>query len=139
MAKQNVSIQKEEEDTNNDEYYELYANQDARSLSRNPFSKDGDNTPSVKIPVGKMDYLHDIELELVVRFGQIKISLSDVMKIEKGSICVLQKYVGESVEIFIGDRIMARGEVVVVNERLGVRLSEVVRANDKGSSERNLV
>ena len=54
-----------------------------------------------------------------------------ILNLKKGNLVVFEKIVGEPMDIVVGDRLMARGEIVVVNERYGVRISEVTRPEEK--------
>jgi len=57
--------------------------------------------------------------------------VQNVLNLKKGNIVVFEKIVGEPMDIVVGNRLMARGEIVVVNERYGVRISEVTRPEEK--------
>jgi len=57
--------------------------------------------------------------------------INDLLKLSQGSIIELDKMAGEPVEIFVNGKLMARGEVVVVNERFGVRLTEIVSPQER--------
>jgi len=54
-----------------------------------------------------------------------------ILNLKKGNLVVFEKIVGEPMDIVVGNRLMARGEIVVVNERYGVRISEVTRPEEK--------
>ena len=57
--------------------------------------------------------------------------IQDILNLKKGNIVAFEKIVGEPMDVVVGDRLMARGEIVVVNERYGVRISEVTRPEEK--------
>ena len=59
------------------------------------------------------------------------ISLNEVMLWKKGTVVVLDKIVGSTIDVLIGDRLIARGEVVVINDRFGVRISEITHPDEK--------
>ncbi|KAK3596102.1 hypothetical protein CHS0354_027372 [Potamilus streckersoni] len=92
-----------------------------------------------KIPYHQVDFLHDVPLRVIARFGKTKLSIRDVMSLKNGSVCVFDKSVGEPIDIVIGGKVMARGEIVIVNERFGVRLSVTVYLNPVLPSERYLI
>ena len=73
-----------------------------------------------------LDFVLDIPLRVSVELGRTKILVQDLLKLHKGSVIELTKLAGEPLEILINDRIMAKGEVIVVNEKFGVRLTDVV-------------
>lgn len=85
-----------------------------------------------------IDELHqylDIPLTVSTELGRAKITIREVLKLKEGAVIPLDKLVGEPIEIFVNDLLTARGEVVVVNERFGIRVTdvidpmEVIRAN----------
>lgn len=59
--------------------------------------------------------------------GKTKMEVSDLLKLGKGSVVELDRKVGEAVDIFINNRLIARGEVVVVEERLGITMTEIIK------------
>ena len=66
-----------------------------------------------------------------VEIGRCEMTARDVLALKVGSLVEFSKVVGEPMDVIIADRLMARGEVVVVNERYGVRISEVTRPDEK--------
>lgn len=75
---------------------------------------------------GSMDLLLDVRLDLSVELGRTSIPVRDVLQLGPGSIVPLEKLSGEPVDIMINDKLIARGEVVVVDESFGVRVTEMV-------------
>jgi flagellar motor switch protein FliN/FliY len=73
-----------------------------------------------------LDFILDIPLKVSVELGRSKILVQDLLKLHKGSVIELNKIAGEPLEVLVNDRVLAKGEVVVVNEKFGVRLTEVV-------------
>ena len=73
-----------------------------------------------------MDFVLDIPLEVTVELGRTKMLINDLLKLGQGSVIELSKLAGESLEILANQEPIARGEVVVVNEKYGVRLTEVI-------------
>jgi len=73
-----------------------------------------------------MDFVLDIPLEVTVELGRTKMLINDMLKLGQGSVIELTKFAGESLEILANQKPIARGEVVVVNEKYGVRLTEVI-------------
>ena len=82
------------------------------------------------IPKGDVEYIHDVPLRLIAQIGQVEQSMREVLNLRPGHVIEFDKVVGEPMDVFIGSRLMCRGEIVVVNERYGIRISEVVRADD---------
>ena len=83
------------------------------------------NSQGIESPVN-MDFLLDIPLEVTVELGRTKMLINDMLKLGQGSVIELSKLAGESLEILANQKPIARGEVVVVNEKYGVRLTEVI-------------
>ena len=60
-------------------------------------------------------------------------SVSQLLKLNRGSVLELDRKVGEAIDIFVNNRLVARGEVVVVEDRLGVTMTEIIKTEDKGA------
>ena len=76
-------------------------------------------------------FIEDVPLIMIVEIGRTVMEVQNVLNLKKGSMVVFEKIVGEPMDIIVGDQLMARGEIVVVNERYGVRISEVTRPDEK--------
>ena len=70
--------------------------------------------------------LENIEVKLTVEVGGTKISIGDLLKLNDGSVVELERLAGEHLDILVNGTLLARGEVVLVGERLGIRFSEIV-------------
>ncbi|MFZ5814005.1 MAG: flagellar motor switch protein FliN [Bacillota bacterium] len=90
-----------------------------------------DTTPADPSSLG---LLADVELELTVELGQTRRNIRDILGMGPGSVMELDKHAGESVDILVNGRLVARGEVVVIGENYGVRITELVSA--EGSQSR---
>ncbi len=73
-----------------------------------------------------LDFILDIPLEITVELGRTKMLINDLLKLGQGSIIELPKPAGETLEILANNRLIAKGDVVVVNEKYGIRLTEVI-------------
>jgi flagellar motor switch protein FliN/FliY len=73
-----------------------------------------------------MDFILDIPLQLSVRIGSTKMVVRDLLQLGQGSVIELDKLAGEPMEVLVNGKLVARGEAVVVNEKLGVRLTDVI-------------
>lgn len=73
----------------------------------------------------KMDILCDIELDATLRFGSREMTLQEVLELGPGSVLELDRHVSEPMDLVVGDRIVARGEVVVANGNFALRVTEV--------------
>jgi len=82
----------------------------------------------------ELDFILDIPLELSVELGKAKMLVNDLLQLGQGSIIELNKLAGEPLEVYINRKLIARGEVVVVNEKFGVRLTDVITPIDRVKS-----
>ncbi len=89
-------------------------------------------SPNLKLHVaatpepGSVDFILDIPLRVSVELGRTKILVQDLLKLHKGSVLELNKLAGEALEVLVNDRVVAKGEVIVINEKFGIRLSDIV-------------
>lgn len=72
-----------------------------------------------------------LDMDIIFRseLGNTKISLEEILKFEKGTVIDLQKPAGESVEVFVNDRIIGKGEVMVYEKSLAIRINEILDSN----------
>lgn len=73
-----------------------------------------------------LDLILDIPLEITVELGRAKMIINDLLQLGQGSVIELNKLAGEPLEILINQKLIARGEVVVVNEKFGIRLTDII-------------
>ena len=79
----------------------------------------------------KLIFLADASQVMQAEIGRARISLNEVMLWKSGSVVMLDKIVGSPIDILIGERLIARGEVVVINDFFGIRISEITHPDDK--------
>jgi flagellar motor switch protein FliN len=73
-----------------------------------------------------LDLLNDVELDLKIELGRTNMYLEDVLKLRKGAVVPLDKLAGDPVDIYVNGRLIARGEVLVLNDNFCVRVAELV-------------
>ena len=78
-----------------------------------------------------MDFLLDIPLDISVELGNAKIKIGDLLKLSQGSVVELNRLTDEPLEIFVNKKLMAHGEVVVVNEKFGIRLTNIISPGER--------
>ena len=78
-----------------------------------------------------LDVLQNIPVTLSVEVGRTSMQIKDLLKLSEGSVIELDRVAGESIDLLVNNTVIARGEVVVVNERYGVRLTQVLDAADR--------
>lgn len=103
-----------------------------RPMANNETEGGGNGQPNLKLvsdpaPADtQLQYVLDIPLKVSVELGRTKILVQDLIKLHKGSVIELSKLAGEPLEVLVNDKVVAKGEVIVVNEKFGVRLTDVV-------------
>ena len=96
-----------------------------------------DNEATTPAPTGKtahLDLILDIPLTVTVELGRSKMLINDLLQLGQGSVIELTKLAGEPLEVLVNQKLVARGEVVVVNEKFGVRLTDIVSPMERVQS-----
>jgi flagellar motor switch protein FliN/FliY len=75
---------------------------------------------------GSLDLVMDVPLKVRAQLGSTKILVKDLIQLAQGSVVEFDKAAGEPLDVYVGDKLIARGEVVVVNEKFGVKLTDIV-------------
>lgn len=78
-----------------------------------------------------LDFLYDIPLQISVEVGRSKILLRDLLKMTEGYVIELDKLAGEPLDLYVNSRLIARGEAVMVGDKFGIRLTDVVSTSDR--------
>lgn len=94
------------------------------------------NAPAFKLPdfnqvmrdaqVSSIDLLRDVELNVKIELGRARMLVEDVLKLSEGSVVELDKLAGDPVDVFVNERLVARGEVLVLNDNFCVRVNEII-------------
>jgi len=79
-----------------------------------------------------LDLIRDVELDLKIEFGRTHMYLEDILKLRKGSVVALDKLAGDPVDIFVNGRLIAKGEVLVLNDNFCVRVAELIAGETAG-------
>ncbi|MEP6571533.1 MAG: flagellar motor switch protein FliN [Gemmatimonadota bacterium] len=77
-----------------------------------------------------LDTLLDVSLPVAIEFGRTNMTVQEVLELGSGSVIQLDRMVGEPIDIFISDRKLAEGEVVVIGEHFGVRITRIISSPD---------
>src|ERR1700679_2674085 len=80
---------------------------------------DGDNIT--------LEAVHEIPVQLSVVLGKTSMPVSQLLKLGRGAVVELDRKVGEPIDIYVNNRLIARGEVVVVEDRIGVTMTEIIK------------
>jgi flagellar motor switch protein FliN/FliY len=78
-----------------------------------------------------LEFLLDIPLEISVELGRASMIIDRMLQLTQGSVIELEKAAGETVEIYVNKKLLGKGEVIVVNDRFGVRITEVISQADR--------
>ncbi len=78
-----------------------------------------------------LEFLLDIPLEVSVELGRSSMIIDRMLQLTQGSVIELEKAAGETVEIYVNKKLLGKGEVIVVNDRFGVRITEIISQADR--------
>jgi flagellar motor switch protein FliN/FliY len=78
-----------------------------------------------------IDFLMDVTLLVTVEVGRARMTIQDLLQLSQGSVLELEKLAGEPLDIFINGKQVARGEAVIVNEKFGVRITDILSPEDR--------
>ena len=78
-----------------------------------------------------MDFLLDIPLEITVELGKTQMTIGDLLKLSQGSVVELDRLTDQPLEIYVNRKLMAQGEVVVVNDKFGIRLINIISPGER--------
>ncbi|SCA57828.1 Flagellar motor switch protein [Candidatus Terasakiella magnetica] len=86
--------------------------------------------PSQDLPTSarELEAVYDIPVRVSAVLGKATMPVSDLLKLGRGAVVELDRKVGEAIDIYVNNRLVARGEVVVVEERLGVTMTEIIKS-----------
>lgn len=97
------------------------------------FTTTKSNTPDqgaagmqTSIPSNNIDLLLDVSMRVTVELGRTRMQLAQILELQHGSVVELDRLAGDPVDIFVNDCMVARGEVVIVDDKFGVRITEMV-------------
>ena len=96
--------------------------------------EEGEETDTPSGEKKSLDLILDIPLTVTVELGRNKMLINDLLQLGQGSVIELKKLVGEPLEVLVNQKLVARGETVVVNEKFGVRLTDIVSPMERVKS-----
>lgn len=97
-----------------------------------PFSLPEFPANAMPLPGSSMDFLSDVNLNVKIELGRTRMLVEDVLKLSEGAVVELDKLAGDPVDVYVNDRHVARGEVLVLNDNFCVRISEIISRNVEG-------
>ena len=92
--------------------------------------RQGDDGEDQAIPrsAAELEAVFDVPVRVSAILGRARLGVSDLLQLAPGSVLELDRKVGEAIDIYVNDRLVARGEVVLVEDKLGVTMTEIVKA-----------
>ncbi len=84
-----------------------------------------------QLPAG-LNILHDLEMEVTAELGRARMSVRDLLALSPGAVVELDRVAGSPADVLVNGRLLARGEVVVVDENYGIRITQIVPSGDRG-------
>ena len=104
--------------------------------------EDADDTPTINMESSKgvnlpysaeyLEAVYDIPVQVSAVLGKTTMQVSELLKLGRGAVIELDRKVGEAIDIYVNNRLVARGEVVVVEDRLGVTMTEIIKTETLG-------
>ena len=90
-------------------------------------SPTGAPDPGAPLPGKDLEAIYDIPVQISAVLGRANMQVSQLLKLGRGAVVELDRKVGEAIDIYVNNRLVARGEVVVVDDRLGVTMTEIIK------------
>jgi flagellar motor switch protein FliN/FliY len=100
-------------------------------LSQHSESAPGGSSFSAKVPKVNVDMLLDIELEVAIELGKANVAIKNVLDFAPGALIELDRFAGEPVDLLVNNKVVAKGEVVVIDENFGVRIISLVSPEER--------
>lgn len=107
------------------------AAQDGAGYERAAFQELGEDAGAARKGETSLDVILDIPVTLSMEIGRSKISIQNLLQLARGSVVELDRMAGEPLDVLVNGTLVAHGEVVVVNDKFGVRLSDVVSTAER--------
>lgn len=89
------------------------------------------NDSEEKQPIKELEAIYDIPVQVSAILGKSTMQVSQLLKLGRGAVVELDRKVGEAIDIYVNDRLVARGEVVVMEEKLGITMTEIIKSENR--------
>lgn len=83
-------------------------------------------TPEGEVSTRRLDLLLDVPLDVTVELGRNRMTIQELLALSPGAVLELDKIAGEPLDIVVNDRLIARGEAVVINDKFGIRITDII-------------
>jgi flagellar motor switch protein FliN/FliY len=96
-----------------------------------PFPKQETDDSTMKVATSQdLEAVYEIPVKIAAVLGQASMQVNQLLKLGRGAVVELDRKVGEPIDIYVNNRLVARGEVVIVEDRLGVTMTEIIKSNN---------
>ncbi len=122
------------EDSSLENLADKLAEEAAAMAMDKPADSGGHSTTGSSAKDRNLGLILDIPLRVTVELGRTKMPVSELLNLTQGSVVELSKLAGEPMEVLVNDKLIAKGEAVVVNEKFGVRLTDIISPTERVES-----
>ncbi|MFQ5785220.1 MAG: flagellar motor switch protein FliN [Alphaproteobacteria bacterium] len=102
---------------------------DAPATDADAAEDDGQKQAETTHTATDLEAVYDVPVQVSAVLGKARLQVSQLLKLGRGAVVELDRKVGEAIDIYVNDRLIARGEVVVVEDRLGVTMTEIIKTD----------
>ncbi|MBK6704410.1 MAG: flagellar motor switch protein FliN [Hyphomonadaceae bacterium] len=95
-----------------------------------PTPEDASSAGGLERSAADLAAVYDVPVHIQAVLGRASMEVASLLRLNRGSVIELDRKVGEAIDIYVNNRLVARGEVVVVDERLGVTMTEIIKDGD---------
>ena len=114
-----------EEELNLSELDESVSNKHAGSETHNRFNEEIPEKPKSS---AELEAVYDVPVQVSAVLGKSSMQVHQLLKLGRGAVIELDRKIGEAIDIYVNNRLVARGEVVVIEDRLGITMTEIIKA-----------
>lgn len=105
--------------------------EDLNETPQTPFPKQDVDDNALKVATSQdLEAVYEIPVKIAAVLGQATMQVNQLLKLGRGAVVELDRRVGEPIDIYVNNRLVARGEVVIVEDRLGVTMTEIIKSNN---------
>lgn len=102
---------------------------EAKAGSGEPIIASQKETPDAERSAAELEAVFDVPVNVSAILGKTRMEVSQLLKLGRGAVVELDRKVGEAIDIYVNDRLVARGEVVIVEDRLGITMTEIIKGD----------
>lgn len=126
-----MAEQESSQATADDDWSDAFAEQQAAVSKPELQQLQADSNAGATVQDANLNVILDIPVSISMEVGKTKISIRDLLKLNQGSVVELDRLAGEPLDVLVNGTLIAHGEVVVINEKYGIRLTDVISASER--------